>query len=494
MELEKDYSCLAKNVLVANKIINSDKSYQETIESYLDDIFKIVKCSCHSYVTSCDINDNTLVVYGKTKICLTYTNEENELLFADFLEDFSEKLTLENLSDSAFANVVACDKYCNFRVINQRRIDIHSSFQLNIKVYDRKTCSMLNNCKNSKLNKIGVNEVFVENSVIERIDFEEEIQLNSTNDGIKRVISYDAQIRLLDDKTVKDKIFVKAGITVNILYTNNKNEIEKLTHNFDVSKIFEVVGIGENSKCFLNLYEGCFYLKAKSYTDNANSKIELYGDLYTNIVVLCEEKREVIIDAYVVGHEMENTYSDYVCCTNPQQIENKVSEKFSIKTTQNIKKIVSLCVQIKQCSKKGNKFLVELGTDMIFENHEGELQYFSNTREIACNCEYELCVVLKAYLNSYDFNIVDDTTVNINVEFCINGCACVDCKCNVLSDMNCSDTSKNSPALTLYFAKANEKLWDIAKLFSSDIDLIKNENDIQNDVLDSNKVIIIPGL
>ena len=43
-------------------------------------------------------------------------------------------------------------------------------------------------------------------------------------------------------------------------------------------------------------------------------------------------------------------------------------------------------------------------------------------------------------------------------------------------------------------AKQNEKLWDIAKKFSSDIELIKKENNITCESLDSNKVIIIPGL
>ena len=53
---------------------------------------------------------------------------------------------------------------------------------------------------------------------------------------------------------------------------------------------------------------------------------------------------------------------------------------------------------------------------------------------------------------------------------------------------------KNSPAVTLYFAKAQEKLWDIAKKFSSDTQLIKSENDLQDDIIDANKVIIIPGI
>ena len=151
MELEKEYSCLEKNELVFCKAINVDKNYQETPEAYLDDIFKVVKCTAHSYVTSCDIKDSTVYIIGKTEICLTYYNEQNELLYTDFVEDFNESIAIDSVSEYAFGIVTVCNKYCNFRIINQRRIDIHTSFALNVSVYDKKSCPCVCKCEKSKL-------------------------------------------------------------------------------------------------------------------------------------------------------------------------------------------------------------------------------------------------------------------------------------------------------------------------------------------------------
>ena len=78
MELEKKYSCLTKNRLVINRSVNVDKNYQETLEAYLEDLHRVIRCECHSYVTSCDIVDSTAVVEGKSEICLTYTNADGE--------------------------------------------------------------------------------------------------------------------------------------------------------------------------------------------------------------------------------------------------------------------------------------------------------------------------------------------------------------------------------------------------------------------------------
>ena len=61
----------------------------------------------------------------------------------------------------------------------------------------------------------------------------------------------------------------------------------------------------------------------------------------------------------------------------------------------------------------------------------------------------------------------------------------------ILSDI-CPDEKKEASTMTVYFAKANESVWDIAKSFSSDIDMIISENSLNGDTLDADKVLIIP--
>ena len=99
-----------------------------------------------------------------------------------------------------------------------------------------------------------------------------------------------------------------------------------------------------------------------------------------------------------------------------------------------------------------------------------------------------------AFVSSFDYTIVNDKNISVNVMYSYCGYMGKQKEINALSEIECTDDSVSVPALTLYFAKQNEKLWDIAKKFSSDIELIKKENNITCESLDSNKVIIIPGL
>ncbi|MDE6124775.1 MAG: LysM peptidoglycan-binding domain-containing protein, partial [Eubacterium sp.] len=39
-----------------------------------------------------------------------------------------------------------------------------------------------------------------------------------------------------------------------------------------------------------------------------------------------------------------------------------------------------------------------------------------------------------------------------------------------------------------------EALWDIAKKFRTSVDLIKSENELKDDVIDTRRILLIPGM
>ncbi len=494
MELEKKYSCLSKNRLVTNRSINIDKNYQETLEAYLEDLHRVIRCDCHSYATSCEIVDNTAIVEGKSEICLTYTNEDGELLYTEFVEDFTEKTALDSLSEYAFAVANICDKYTNFRVINQRRIDIHISFCLGLKVYDKVSCPCVDECNGSRLNSYSVKEQNVENYLIRKIEIDEELTLSDTSNGIKRVFCYDINSCVSDCKAIKDKVFIKAKIDAKVLYTDNDNKPQCACYSFDVSKICDISGVNETSKCFVKINQGSIFVKAKSTEDKTGGKIEIYGDVYACITVVNEIESRIVTDGYIVGRKVQNNYSTYICSEKCDDLRLQKNVKFSVKVNSEIKRVLDASLKINECTYKNKKIITQMSCRLIYVNSNGETECFEEIKELECVVESEdmLCVV--GEIKSYDYNIVNDCAVDISLNYELSTCVTASREIKVLSDISCDDTPVKSPALTLYFAKAGEKLWDIAKSFSSDTELIKKENEISTDMLDTNKVIIIPGL
>ena len=110
MDIEKEYSCLEQNKKVFHKCVEIDENYQETLQAYCDDLYRIIKCKAHSYVTSVDINYNEVKIFGKTEICVTYYDEASNLCYADFDEEFTKSVETDGLTDTAFATAIASDK------------------------------------------------------------------------------------------------------------------------------------------------------------------------------------------------------------------------------------------------------------------------------------------------------------------------------------------------------------------------------------------------
>ena len=74
------------------------------------------------------------------------------------------------------------------------------------------------------------------------------------------------------------------------------------------------------------------------------------------------------------------------------------------------------------------------------------------------------------------------------------GCSFNTVSKNILSEITPTDKIANSHEMSIYFAKQGEEVWNIAKSFSSDIDLIKRDNDLSGDVIENNSVLLILGV
>lgn len=493
MELLKEFACLKKTKLVYQKNINVDRNYQESIEDYLDDLFKIVKCSSHSFITSYDIYDGCVTISGKTQICLIYQNNQNQLFYTDFIEEFDEKIEVKNLSDSAFASGKINEKYCSFRVVNHRKIDLHTSFEIELCVYDVTSHPMVKKCDNAKLKIKTVKASNVIGCNVSKFDFDESFALNN-GDKLNKVLSYSANISSLEIKCIKDKVLVKSKVDILFVYCDSDGNIKNASFSFNSSKIFDISGVNESSIVFVNYKEGSMFVKDYDYNNVDNNVIQIYGDFYCYLTIVEETNDELVTDGYILNCNSSCNYDTYMFIDD-YSLKNKEDKlKLKLKVNDKISKV--FCVEVKQNKIKisNNKIILKLSCDILYLNGESVLQYnnFTNDFEI-CSCDYKELLDTFEIIN-YDYNIVDDDSISINIFYSYSYLNCKNKKTNILSDINFESEKKNCCAVSLYFGKKDEDLWNIAKMFSSDIEIIKSQNMLKTDVLDSNKVIIVPGL
>ena len=496
MEFEKEYLCLEQTDCVYSKIIDCEEEYQESLPQYCDDVIKIIKCTSNNIVTSTNINDSEIKIYGKSYITLTYVNENNEIAYSDFENEFVKTINNNNISKSSFITTNITDKYNNYRLINQRRIDIHNAFDIKICIFDKVTYPSLKSCENSKLKNNTIKCANVINNCVSKCEFDEELEIPSDSKPIKRIIGYSGFVTLNETKIIKDKALVKGNVSITVLYTQDceNNIVSKCIHNFDVSKIVDISGLLDTDNVITKLKLGNVFVKSKNSSDGCLNNIELIGDVCIDLTVIRENKISYVTDGYILNRKSKCTYQDFKSSNNCKKVNDKVQREYEIKLNSNITNVIDVGLNINDIILKNNECKVNVKTLVFYENVENEFCSVENNNEINIFKDEFDNGIANINICSFDYSIKDNNIIKVRMTLCYNAILYNEIKDKILSEIECTDDLVEYPALSVYFAKQNENVWNIAKKFSSDCQLIIKENDLKSDILDSNKVLIIPGI
>lgn len=469
---------------IFSKNIDADFDYQENLQSYNDDILKIIRCSVNNFVVNSVFQNGVITVHGKSKIFITYISESSACLsLAEFEEDFEKNVPVETDEQEIFADVSICNKYCNYRIINQRRVDIHNSFSVNICAYAQSSAEMLDKCDDILIDKQSVSYISRVGSAYVKSDFEDE---TSVSDGaIKKIINVFANTDCREIKLIDDKMLVKTDINFSVLYTvdGESEEIRRCEKTTQVSTIVDIPGIKENDVPMVKARVGNMFYKIKADVNNELTVIELMGDINLACVVYRQCSIDLADDCYSLKCDTENKLSQIELNTDYElrKESNDVTLRFEFDSV-SIKQVLDLSVSLNDDN------TVEMGA-FIYDSNS-ELQFITDKQKTDISASGRV----QAYITSFDFVIKSESVIEVRLVIAYVSLNFERKKFSVLSDVELKGASNfESPALVVYFADKNERLWDIAKTFKTSVELIKKENEITKDFCETKRVLLIPG-
>ena len=472
---------------VFSKCVDVDLDFQENLMSYNDDLLKVIRCCINNFVVNTDYNNGVLTVYGKSIIFLTYVSDaSSNITTADFEEDFQKSINIEGNYEDVSAEVLVINRYSNFRVINQRRIDIHNAFALNIKMCACTPVNMIDEADNILIRRDTVNYLSLVGSTFARAEFEEEALIPADSDVVRKIINTFSSVHCDETKIIKNKMLVKATAEFSLLYTTDTDNevIRRCEKSISISKIIDLNGIDEGDNAVVNTAVGNIYVKPKADKNNELRMIEIIGDVSLNVSVYRKVTAQLTTDSYATDSAISNTFSKINLNTNGEFVSDVVSSKTSFQF-ENIR-IVEVADLTLSISDGRNLELCA-----FIRNQNSELVYVSQRKEI----EIESFSASAVYVKSFDYVINSENEIGIRYLLEFNAVRFEEKTFSVVSDVQVTDTEiADSPALVVYFADENEQLWDIAKKFRTSVDLIKAENELKEDVLNSKRILLIPGM
>ncbi|MBO5494163.1 MAG: hypothetical protein J5964_00425 [Eubacterium sp.] len=496
MELLKDYSALVLSLQNECKHEDFELDFQENLPQYLDDAEKLVKCSVKSVITDYDINMGSVNIYGKSLIYVTYISSSGLLLSDIFEEDFSKSLDLKEGSDISFADLSLVTRYSSSRLINQRRIDIHTALTVKLTAYSKNSVTRLTNCKNAFVKEKTVQSLTCNACALSSAEFDESFSLQGESE-LENILSVFSSCYCSEYKLVKEKMLVKINATAAVVYKNTDGSVNKFVHNFTTSRIIDVPQVDENATALISTEISSLYLKTKTDSSNKLNVLELIGRVSIKYRLLSVSENTFITDSYMPHYNSVNSFSQLTLNSAPSEISDKVSAQLSFDNDKSITEIIDMNTELQSVRIEKSRLCFKVLLSYLYYDDESELMSFEKTQDYSLTLnDNELDGVCSVQLISFDYNLDSDkkVTVKLNFEYCAFLYSSENISFITDIEENGKKNLSDRAQLTLYFAKQGEELWDIAKEFSSDAELIASENNIGDSVISSPSIILIPEM
>lgn len=484
-----------------------------TLPDYCPGIERILKCSVTPKIHSKALNGDRLTIDGVVTICVLYVDEEkHSIRSCEHSVPYSGSITVKSDCTDAVIRAYAKPEYVNCRAISPRRLDIHGAFSLCAKIESSVNKETAVSCREEEVQLKNIKIPCSRLCALAQQQFSVAEELEPTNGGpgVRTILKSDIRVKPGEIKVAGDKAMIKGELVVRVLYIADNEIGENAVMEFiiPVGQVIDAPGIENDSKIDyrLQLLSGDVRLREDS---GDGSFISVDCKLCAFIAAYCDDESEYIADAYSTSCELESEYSSSSVTRLIDLCRETSIIKGSADTeTNGISKVIDIWGE---CN--GAQSVIENGTTLI----KGKLNIcilaldndsspFYTERSIDYLCP------IKITSRDTDNTTFDAIGTVDSISYRLSGGSTIELRCEMTVDVRAFETvtvralssakgdeerkhrRDDDVALTLYFAKKGESVWNIAKNYSARSQAILVENDMSDDEISDDTMLLIPSI
>ncbi len=479
-----------------------------SLPDYCPDISKIFKCHAVARIASKAINGNTVTIDGNVVITILYCDKENNFCSYEYIYPFSKSVELTK--DATGGNVfcrIKCD-YINCRAVTGRKVDIHGAVGIFIRVFKRRcnevVCDIDEPCV--ELKRMTAPATVPMGYAEKYLMLEEDLPLGSGQPTIESILKTNSAVCVKETKIINDKAVVKGELVVCVLYCPEGGGIPQIVKSvLPYSQIVDVDGITDTCECECKAEISTLEIKPKPVTNGELRCLGLNAKILLTCEAYCGNDIPVIEDAFSRKFEADITRKtvsfDKLMCN----VRESYQCKKNIELDFNINNVIDIWCSLQNCHTKFEEEKMTVNGTLIAgmiicdENNiplylekpiEFEYKYPFKEQIGTAHCEPEIEVV------SCNYTITSANKIELYAELEINAGIYEKRDITLISDLSLDETKlikqKNKCAMIIYFAGANDSVWDIANKYSASVNEIISVNNLDEQKLQNGKMIFVP--
>jgi len=499
MSVETSKETLCINQIIGQKIDTIIVEEDFVVPDIKPDILNAISTSGNVCIYKKEVMDGKVKIDGCINAYIIYLadDERGGIRSLNINSNFSKIIDFEKLKEGMMLESAFALKSIECRVLNGRKICVKSIVDVNLKICSNedfefvkqvegiKNIQLLNEnlCINSLLGT-GTSKVYAKDTIV--ID---------NVDDLAEIMKVNVTIKNRETKISYNKVLIKSDAEVKLMYLTEDNRINVVTNLIPVMGFIDMPNVADENLCDVK-YE----IKNLLIKPNNIEEHSVYVEIEIEACCNVYEKKQIDL--------IQDLYSPSVNIAYKQKMLRAMSDKEIIKDI---------------CSIREKQYIQEIGNNKLYDVdinpnivnktilngrilYEGEIELkfmFSdsgsnmlNTQNIIIPFNYNMeCTGVGQTSNvdtdieiiMQDFVVMPDTSVDIKIDMQFTASVSNDKNINVIQEINIEENRQEDDySVIIYFVKAGDTLWNIAKRFRSTVKDITQINDIE----DENKIFV----
>lgn len=459
------------SITISKKVVQKTKTVEVVgdiiVPDIKPDIINIIDTNGNAYIYKEDITQGRIRVDGNIDTYVVYLSDNGETRSMQTTISFIESIEDSSITSEMISKQRVTIESMETKILNERKITIKANLKIRSEFYEKSEIQI-----SSELQEMQNVEKLKENLNIRSI-----IGMNKTKTSIKEDISVDNSVEIaeilktnieitnLENKITYNKVLAKADANVKVVFLAEDGRINTVESTIPVMSFIDIEKVTETNMCNVEYTIRNMLIKA-------NSKEMHSISCQVDFEVFCEafEVRniEVIQDMYGIKEDIDFSKKEVEVELDGVEQEERVrlNERVFVEDIHSILDV--------ECKPK----IVNATPSGSFTNYEGEVSldfyYEADNRNGLTVKNVRLPFIVKSEIEQTQINIeitqkkftISNENVDCDIELGVkkeNTCLK---RINVIENIEkkkCEE--ENDYKMCVYFVKAGDTIWNIAKKF-----------------------------
>lgn len=497
-----------REIMSVNKLFEGSQEQSVDIEIALPDyhaeVSKILTCCSSVSIQNKQCIGESVTVGGQVQVNILYLDPDGELNSYICQQPFTKAIDTKTDIDEADVDITTRVNYLNHKATAPRRLELHGSLTLNVKVTKLIPETVLLSADSDELftkkTEIGCVEPMQR---IRKLTYVEDEITTGNDPAIAKLIRTKCTAEISECKFLNQKAMIKGDLFIELVYLSSDCRKFTLNRQQGFSQIIDCDNVDENTVCTANADVMSFETRIKATQEGENRAVSFEAKI--DIELKCSNHKQIqaVCDAFSnvcrvntdskrisLVKSTERIVESFVCKKSyelpdcgGEMVDNWCDLDSAYSATDSGKLIIKGTVNIAA-------LYVSASGDKNFYNKPIDFEY---TRE---NCEeneeYHTSVKIKALSCTLGADGMLNVEIEIEVVIIKDTVETVE----LLSKLECKEDESISKdektAVILYFAE-NETVWDVAKKYNTSPEKICAINCVEDINSECCKVLLVPN-